>query len=228
MQEAKLARGIAAEEARVRPDADAAEVQAIGVPAGLEGEVTRREPIGVEPAGLLEQRETPVVGMDQGAAEAPGQLAAPEPVPRIAILVHPARIVEQGKERDDLGIGAESFGQEAAVLVHAAPMQDTVHPAVGEAVALEDLGDHHRGAGSCHGAGPRGRVTWSTLGYVSGIGTMRRQGSWLAWRSCVPDVDGTRLLPPGRGRHLSLIRARRRARLVRGLCAAANRRVPSR
>src|SRR4051812_16501059 len=79
--------GLGAEEAGGRGDADATEVEAVGVPAGGEGRVVGDPAVGVEEAGLEEEVEASVVEVDERAPERAGELAAAQAVVRVVMLV---------------------------------------------------------------------------------------------------------------------------------------------
>src|SRR4051794_12886613 len=65
--------GFGTEETRVRCDADAAEVEPVGVPAGLNGDVGVGPLVGVARAGVVEQAELGVGEVEEPAAEGPGE-----------------------------------------------------------------------------------------------------------------------------------------------------------
>src|SRR6516225_6269834 len=77
-----------------RRNADAAEVEAICIPAGLQRHVAFDESAGVQPACLEQQLELRIIEMDQGAAQGMGEAGATQAMAGVMFLVHPARVVK--------------------------------------------------------------------------------------------------------------------------------------
>jgi hypothetical protein len=60
-----LSRGVRAKPVGLRSDSNATQVQPIGVPAGEEGRVSRRDPVGVQTTRVEQQLETAIVEMNE-------------------------------------------------------------------------------------------------------------------------------------------------------------------
>ena len=115
-----------AQESFVRGDADAAEIEAIGIPAGLDGRVCLGESVGVQSAGFVKEFEAVVVEMHKRTTQCPRQVPSPLPVPAIDALIDPARIVKEREERHDFGVGTVFLRDMKPVFHHPRPVGDSV------------------------------------------------------------------------------------------------------
>ena len=127
------------EEAGIRGDADAAEVEAVGVEANGEGGFGLGRAAVVDVAGGDEEIHAEVVELEvAGLAEREGELRTALAVLGIAIFVFPAGIVEDGEEADDFLIGGMMAGEVEAVAADGAPVGRAV---VGLRAETEPGGD---------------------------------------------------------------------------------------
>ena len=86
------------EKIRFGPDSHPVEVQAIGIPAGLDGNVALGSAIGVILAGGNEELKFRIGKMEMAFPEIAGQRSGPAAVAVIAALIDPPDIMEQGKK----------------------------------------------------------------------------------------------------------------------------------
>ena len=122
-----IARDFCAQQVWLGNDADARQVQAIGIPAGANRRVTVRAASGMPFAGFAEQRKLLVIKFERNAAEllCAGRTAwAVSGV--VSVILAPA-IVEDAEEPHDLHIRAARFGQPQADLFNASPMPRSVN-----------------------------------------------------------------------------------------------------
>ncbi len=127
----KDAAGLGAEPMRVGGDPYPPQVQPVCVPTRQQGPVADRVPIGVQSARLKQQVEAVVIEVDQFAAQRAGEFATPQAVAIILVLVHPPRIVEQGKQRDHLPIRPVGLSDPKPVLQHAHQWRTPWNPSTG-------------------------------------------------------------------------------------------------
>jgi len=145
----QLPSGVGAESMGLRSYPDTAQIQSIGVPTSLQGQVTVRIAVGVQPAGLEEQLESRVVEVDQAPPQRRGELGSAKSVAIVANFVDPPGVMEQGEERDDLWVGTCDLGNPKAVLKHPRPVN---HPMVAAYVKRVALQNHlHDGSMVVHG-----------------------------------------------------------------------------
>jgi hypothetical protein len=126
------------------PDTDAAQIEPVGVPADLHGQVAGNAAVRVQPAGLVEQFEAKVIEVYQGAPQRGRQLGSPVPMAVVSILVHSPRIVKDSEQRHDLSVGTGGFAEPQAVLEHPGPVCQPVGAVVGQDVTGEDGPENRR------------------------------------------------------------------------------------
>ncbi len=85
----------------MRGDADPSEIQAIGIPAGLNCDVGMVLLMGMAAAGGFQKFQLGSFQLEHLALKAFGKESRPGAVSGVGILVHPLRIVEHGKEGDN-------------------------------------------------------------------------------------------------------------------------------
>ena len=74
-----------------------AEVQAVGVPAGLDRHVGMRPLVRVPGAGPMEQAELVVGQVEQATPERPGKLGGTRAVVGVRVLIDPPGVVQDGE-----------------------------------------------------------------------------------------------------------------------------------
>ena len=128
---------------RIGADADAPEIQAIGVPAGLDRDVGIQEAVAVMGARKAQQlcllvadRDEPLLA--QGLDEGRGAVA----VLPVRVVVPSARVVEEREERHHRATGAGLLCETQAVQAHARPVRCAVDAAPVERKVLADAGNH--------------------------------------------------------------------------------------
>ena len=115
------------EKAWIRGDADATEVEAVGVEADGEGGVGLGRAAVVDVAGGDEEIHAEVVELKVAdLAEREGELRAALAVLGIAIFVFPAGIVKDGEEADDFLIGGMMAGEVETVAANCLPVRRAV------------------------------------------------------------------------------------------------------
>lgn len=123
----------------VRGDADASEVQSVGVEADAEGWIGLRAGTVVDLAGGDEEFHPGVVELEvPGLAKGECQLRAARAVLRIMEFVLPAGIMEQREKPDDLLVGRMMPAEIEAVAQDRAPVAGTM---IGVGAEAEPGGD---------------------------------------------------------------------------------------
>jgi hypothetical protein len=123
----------------IRGDADAAEVEAVGVEADGEGGIGLGRCAVVDLAGGDEESHAGVVELVvAGLAVGDGKLCAARTVEGIGVFVLAAGIVEDGEEADDFLIGSMQRGEVEAVATDGEPVG---RPVVGVLTEAELGGD---------------------------------------------------------------------------------------
>lgn len=108
-------------------DADATEVEAIGIEADGEGGIGLGRAAVVDLAGGDENVHAEVVELEvTGLAEFEGELCATLTVLGVSIFVFPTGVVEDGKKADDFLIGGVKAGEVKAIAANGEPMGWTV------------------------------------------------------------------------------------------------------
>lgn len=134
----QIACRIGAESAGMRGDSDAAEIESIGIPAGLDRGISLGKSVSMRPASFVEQLEAIIIEMHKRTPERPSKIPSPLSVAVIDLFIHPPRIVEKREERHHFGIGAVCLSDAQTVLHHPRPVCDSVMSAMRQAVFLED------------------------------------------------------------------------------------------
>jgi len=119
------------------------EIEPVRVPARLQRGVPIRVAVGVEPTGFEQQFESGVVQVHQAAAERMGKLTTPQPVPVISVFVDATRVMEEGKELDDLKICPVALCDPKAILEDSRPVDHAVITTHRKGIAIEDR-SHNR------------------------------------------------------------------------------------
>ena len=115
-----------AQESFVRGDADAAEIEAIGIPAGLDGRVCLGESVGVQSAGFVKEFEAVVVEMHERTSQGMGEISPTKTMAPVDRLIYPPRIMEEGEKFHHLDIGSRGLGNPASILYHPRPVEDAM------------------------------------------------------------------------------------------------------
>jgi hypothetical protein len=122
-EEFGMAGGFGGEEAGVRGNAGAPEVEAVGIPAGADGGVGVDEAAGVAVAGFGEGIEIGGGEVEEGAVEGTDIFGGAGAVVTVATIVFAAAVVKEGEEEDEEGVGGRGlFADEEAALGDAAPV----------------------------------------------------------------------------------------------------------
>jgi len=101
LYEERRTRGLRAELVLIRDDAHASEVEAVGVPACLNGHVCLEVSITVSAARLFKERHLSIARGEELAAQLCGEGGAAVSVFRIPEVIEAASVVEPGEELDD-------------------------------------------------------------------------------------------------------------------------------
>jgi len=111
-----------------RSDADAEEVEAVGIEANAEGGILLGVGPVVDVASGEEEVHLEVVEMEVAdLAELQGELGTARAVARVAIFVFPAGVVEEREQADHLRIGVVDAGQIETVAHDGEPMGGAMH-----------------------------------------------------------------------------------------------------
>jgi hypothetical protein len=117
----------------VRSDADAAEVETVGVQADGEGGFGLGISAVVDVAGGDEEIHAKVIELEMaGLAEFEGELCAAWAVLRVAVFVFPAGVVKKGEEADDFLVGCVMVGEIQAIATDREPVGGAVERVCGE------------------------------------------------------------------------------------------------
>jgi hypothetical protein len=134
-----VARGGRGEPEGIRGDADAAEVEAVGIEADAEGRVGLGFAAVVNPAGGHKEVHAGVIELDvAGGAEFEGEPGTTRSVLRIVEFIFPAGIMEEGEETDDLLVRRMMLAEIKAVPQNRAPV---VRAVIGMGAEAESGGD---------------------------------------------------------------------------------------
>lgn len=111
------------EEAGIRGDADATEVEAVGVEADGEGGFGLGRAAVVDLAGGDEEIHAEVIELEvAGLSEIKGELCAAGAVLRVGVFIVSAGVVEEGEEADDFLIGGVMAGEVETVAADGEPV----------------------------------------------------------------------------------------------------------
>jgi len=89
--------------------ANSAEVQSVGIPASLDGDVGMRPLIRMASASSVKEFELLVGQVEFSPSKIGGKVSGPRPVARISGLIDSPAVVENGEELHDLDVGARGF-----------------------------------------------------------------------------------------------------------------------
>ncbi len=147
LEDLGILNGPGAEIIRFGPDFYPVKVQTIGIPAGLDGNVSVGSAIGVILAGGQEQPKFRIGKMEMAFPEIAGQRSGPAAMAIIAALIDPPGIVENGKQFCHLDHGPGSDREPAAVFPNPGPMGNPMGSVQGQTIFSEDFidklwGDH--------------------------------------------------------------------------------------
>jgi hypothetical protein len=111
----------------IRGDADATEVEAVGVEADGEDRFGLGRSAVVDFAGGDEESHAKVVEVEvAGLAEFQSELCAARAVLRVAVFVLPAGVVEKGEEADDFLVGLVMADEVKSIAADGAPVGGAV------------------------------------------------------------------------------------------------------
>jgi hypothetical protein len=97
--------------------------------------------VGVPRTSAVQQRKLLVGQVDQLPANPQGKFSRTRSMVRIASFILPLRIVQYGKQADNVQVGPGFLSQAAAILQDARPMRHAVIAVQGESVFGEDCPD---------------------------------------------------------------------------------------
>lgn len=112
----------------MRGDANASQIETIGIPARLDSRICVGESVGVQSASFVEKFEALVIEMHERTAQRARKISPTLPVAVIDLFIHPARIVEKGEKRYDFSVRTVGLGDLQSVFQHPRPMDDSVMP----------------------------------------------------------------------------------------------------
>ena len=140
LHEFAVSGGTRAEKALGGLNACAEEVQAVGVPADSDREISRDGAVGVGLAGFYKKGEAFFIKLKKAlVVELLGQLCATVAVTGVPAFVFSAGIVEDGKELNHGEVGSGALGQNAAIFQNTGPMGQAM-PSVKGLLVLGDDG----------------------------------------------------------------------------------------
>lgn len=113
----------------MRLDADSTEVQAVGIPAGLQGGVSRAATVAVPFDGVAERVELPALQIEVAAVERARERRTALPVMAISTLVLTAAVMQKGEELHHEEV-------RPALSAHGQPMVKYAGPMIGAVVAM--------------------------------------------------------------------------------------------
>jgi len=171
------------EEAAVRGDADAWEIEPVGIEADAEGGIDLRWAAVVDLAGGYEEVHAGIVELEvAGFAEIDGELGTAGAVFGVGVFVFAAGIMEDGEKADDLLVGRVVGGEVEAVAADGQPMAGAVDGVPAEAELGGDKSPEGEYVGKEVGKhGESGRwvvVTGSGKGSSISVGGLGELG-WL-------------------------------------------------
>ena len=115
------------QEAGIRGDAEAGEVEAVGVPAGADGGVVGMGDVGVAVTGEAEGLKLAFVERhESGGVEFAGESGPARAVAGVGAVVEAARVMEEGEIAHDGGVGSGGWGKEEPVALDPPPVADPV------------------------------------------------------------------------------------------------------
>jgi len=127
------------EKGGVGGDADAAEIEAVGVEADGEGGVGLRGCAVVDAAGGDEEFHAEVVEVEVAfVAEADGEFGTARAVSGVAAFIFPAGVVEEGEEADDFNVAGVVLAKVEAVAEDGAPVSGAMVGVGSETEAGDD------------------------------------------------------------------------------------------
>lgn len=148
LSQIRVSRCLGAEHWNTRRDADSPEIQAISVPAGLDGGIPLCLAFCMMDAGVFQALELGI-GQVQSGAEPVRESCSTRAVIGVRTLTDPASIVEHGEQSDDSNVGTGLRREPGTVLEDATPVGDAVDPRDSQLVAGKDLNqDVSRNQGS--------------------------------------------------------------------------------
>lgn len=161
-------RCLRAEEAWVGVRADAAEVQAIGVPAGLDGRCCLSLAVAVFFAGLAQPIELAAVEAEQAVpVELYGELGSARAMAFVAAFIDALRVVQQREQPHHQRISSVMLHHMKSVSHHPCPVSGTMDTIpVQPELAADDAGKGGRKGGDRHVE--LGRLEWIWDGWPEG------------------------------------------------------------
>ncbi len=132
-------RGVGAETIGTRARADTEEVQAVGVPTGLNAKISLRKAGCMLLTRIFKEGETLIVKIKISAAKLAGKRGTAPAVPVVPGFIEAASVMEDGEEFDQVHIRAGKAGHFASILKDACPMRYAVGAGEREGIAGEDL-----------------------------------------------------------------------------------------
>ena len=117
---------------RVGLDADAPQVQSVGIPARTDRGLALDMAIAVEAHGLTEVLEFRGIELDQDSfsPQADCEVSCALAVQRVAVIVVPLAVVQVGEPGDDRGVDVEGLRDAAPVEPDTTPVRDAVNAIV--------------------------------------------------------------------------------------------------
>lgn len=127
-----------AEHGWLRADADSAQIQAVRIPAGLNGDVGLGIAFCVTDASFVEKIEFLVGKNKPLVTKSQGELAAPLTVPEIIPFAQTPGIVKDGEQLNNFDVGVGVLSQPKAVFQDPRPVADAVDATPGQGIVFED------------------------------------------------------------------------------------------
>jgi hypothetical protein len=131
--------GLRTKTARVGLDAYPAQIESIGVPAGLDGHVRLQGPVAVPRAGCDQQGQILRPKREHPTVELLRELGGPGTVSGVLELVLAARIMKKGEELDDVRAGSCGGGEPEAIGSDPGPMSRAMDAAPVEREPVSNL-----------------------------------------------------------------------------------------
>ncbi len=121
-----IKRSFSAKQFRIRKEADAPEIQAIGVPTSPHCHIRALQSVAMIAAGFDQSLQLACAYAEIFSAEITSEIPGAVAVKRVVIIIPALRIMQEGEELDNSRIGAVDTGKAQAVGPDSGPMRQAV------------------------------------------------------------------------------------------------------
>lgn len=115
--------GLPGEIARVRLDADPAQVKTVGIPAGLNGRIGMQQTVAVLRNGDIQRLQLVIRQSEMPSLQGQRELCRTRTMSRIYLLIHALAVMQQGKQLDHEVISAGLVSEQQPVVSHTRPVR---------------------------------------------------------------------------------------------------------